>query len=67
MTLEEAKSEWLTVEEVAELLHCAVHTVYQWNSDGTGPQRYKFGKRVLYKLADVKAWMDTRAVEGNAS
>jgi excisionase family DNA binding protein len=48
----------MTVQDVAGYLGVPVATVYQWNSRGQGPQRYRLGKHVRYRRADVDAWVD---------
>lgn len=37
-------------------------TLYKKNSDGSGPRRYKVGKRVLYRRKDVEAWLEKQLV-----
>jgi excisionase family DNA binding protein len=51
----------MTVEAVAEYLGVPMATVYAWNSRETGPKRYRLGKHVRYRRADVDAWIDTQA------
>ena len=51
-----------TVEDLAEYFHVPVPTVYAWNSRGIGPKRYRVGKHVRYRRADVDAWLETQAV-----
>lgn len=46
----------LTITEVAEREGVPVGTVYQWNSNGTGPRYMKIGRHVRYRLADVIEW-----------
>ena len=48
----------MTVETVAEYLGVPVATVYAWNSRGLGPKRYRLGKHVRYRRADVEAWLE---------
>ncbi|MGY1705522.1 helix-turn-helix transcriptional regulator [Geodermatophilus sp. SYSU D00697] len=52
----------MTVQDVAAYLGVPVATVYQWNSRGQGPRRYRLGKHVRYRRADVDAWIDQVAV-----
>jgi excisionase family DNA binding protein len=51
----------MTVQDVAAYLGVPVATVYQWNSRGQGPKRYRLGKHVRYRRADVDAWVDRQA------
>ncbi len=48
----------MTVQDVAAYLGVPVATVFAWNSRGTGPKRYRVGKYVRYRQADVDAWVD---------
>lgn len=54
----------LTVGELAKALGVEVCTVYAYNSNGTGPKRYKVGKNIGYKKEDVQAWLESRAIGG---
>jgi excisionase family DNA binding protein len=51
----------MTVQDVAAYLGVPVATVYQWNSRGHGPTRYRLGKHVRYRRSDVEAWVDRQA------
>jgi excisionase family DNA binding protein len=53
-------SEYLTVEQVAAMLHVTRHTVYQRLRHGT-LTAHKSGKRWLFKLEDVEATMNPNA------
>lgn len=55
--------ELLTTEEVAGLLRTPVATIRYWRHLGTGPQGIKMGRRVLYREADVRRWIDAKLVE----
>lgn len=50
----------MTVEALAEYLGVPVATVYAWNSRSLGPRRYRLGKHVRYRRADVDAWVDAQ-------
>lgn len=47
---------WLTTEELAQRLRTAPGTVRYWRHAGKGPRGTKFGRRVLYDLAEVERW-----------
>lgn len=51
----------LTVADVAAYLGVPVATVYQWNSRGLGPKRYRVGKHVRYRMDDLDAWVEEQA------
>ena len=53
----------LTTEELADRERVPLATVHQWNHRGVGPRRMRVGKRILYRLSDVIAWEDSRAIE----
>ena len=50
-------SNYMTTAEVAELLRAPVETVRYWRHVGKGPTSFKLGRRVLYELADVEAFI----------
>ena len=58
-----SSASWLTTEDLAARMKVPVRTVHRWNTDGTGPRRYRFGRSVRYKLADVEAWEAEHAVD----
>ncbi|NNM44584.1 helix-turn-helix transcriptional regulator [Knoellia koreensis] len=47
----------LTTQEVADLTRVTVHTVRFWRKNGTGPQGFRLGKRVVYRERDVQTWV----------
>lgn len=47
----------LTTDELADYLRVPISTIYAWNHRGSGPKRMRVGKRVLYRLSDVEAWL----------
>jgi excisionase family DNA binding protein len=56
-------AENMTTEELAGYLRKTVATIYAMNSKGTGPRRIRIGKHVIYRKADVDAWLDSHAIE----
>ncbi len=50
----------LTPKDLSERYEVPIGTVYDWNSEGTGPRYLKIGKHVRYVMADVIAWERTR-------
>jgi excisionase family DNA binding protein len=54
-------SEYMTVQEVAERVRSTPGAVYQWRSRGEGPQAIRMGKRLLFRPADVEAWISAHA------
>jgi excisionase family DNA binding protein len=50
-------SEYLTTDELAELVRTPAETCRYWRSIGKGPESFKIGRRVLYARADVDEWL----------
>jgi excisionase family DNA binding protein len=50
-------SNYMTTVEVADALRAPVETVRYWRHVGKGPKSFKLGRRVLYDVADVEAWI----------
>ena len=53
-------SELLTMEEVAAYVRRPLATVRYWRYQGTGPKSARVGGRILYRRADVEAWVDAQ-------
>jgi predicted DNA-binding transcriptional regulator AlpA len=50
----------MNINEVAEYLRAPVETLRWWRMQGTGPQGFKLGRRIMYREADVEAWVEQR-------
>jgi hypothetical protein len=50
--------EFLTTQEAAELLRLSPRTLEKQRVLGGGPRFRKFGARVVYATADLRAWAD---------
>ncbi len=48
----------LRLPDVSELTGIPEATLRFWRHAGTGPRSAKFGRRVVYREADVLAWID---------
>lgn len=46
----------LTAKEVAARLRMTTDSLAHWRIKGTGPRYIKFGRKVLYPLAEVEAF-----------
>lgn len=55
-----ASHENLTTEEAAEYLRVCHRTLIRWRGQGTGPAYCKAGQRILYRRADLDAWLDAQ-------
>lgn len=53
---------YLSPEQVAGMLGVPLKTIYTWQSEGTGPQFYKVGKRVVYIESEVHEWVRSKVV-----
>lgn len=50
----------LRLPDVSELTGIPEATLRFWRHAGTGPRSAKFGRRVVYREADVLAWIDAQ-------
>lgn len=48
----------MTTSEVGDICRTPVETVRYWRHVGKGPKSFKLGRRVLYREADVLAWIE---------
>jgi hypothetical protein len=55
--------DYVSADQLAELLEVTPRTVARWHVERTGPPRTKVGKKVLYSLASVRAWLKDREEE----
>ena len=60
---------FLTTAEVAELVRAPAETVRYWRHVGKGPRSFKVpgGRRVLYAVEDVEAWLESARNGGEAA
>lgn len=49
--------ELLTITEAADLLRAPVATLRYWRHLGAGPRSFRLGRRVLYRIDDLHAWI----------
>ena len=54
---------YMTVEEFAAAARTTPSTVHHWRHHGKGPRGVKRGRRVLYRAAEVAAWLAGDAEE----
>ena len=53
--------EFLSDQELADMLGMTTRTTLRWRRDGTGPKYVRAGlRRVLYRRTDVPAWAASR-------
>ena len=53
--------ELLTITEAADLLRAPVATLRYWRHLDRGPKSFRLGRRVLYRRADLRTWIDAQA------
>ena len=58
---DDPRPDLLTISEAAELLRTPVATLRYWRHLGTGPASFRLGRRVLYRRADLRTWIDAHA------
>jgi len=56
----------LLPEEAADRLRLSKQTLANWRVAGTGPRFIKFGRRVLYPLAELEAF-EQRSLRSNTT
>lgn len=50
----------LRIAEVGEMTGVPENTLRYWRHQNTGPKSAKLGRRVVYREADVIAWIDAQ-------
>jgi len=55
---------FMTTSEVAELLRMPTESVRFWRHSGKGPASFKVGRRVLYAVEDVEAFVAAAKASG---
>ncbi|SOC51436.1 Helix-turn-helix domain-containing protein [Blastococcus aggregatus] len=53
--------ELLTITEAADVLRTPVATLRYWRHRNIGPKSFRLGRRVLYRRADLRTWIDGQA------
>ena len=60
------RDDLLTTAEVAQIMRAPVSTLRYWRYLGTGPHSFRLGRCVVYRRADVTAWLLEQAEAGRA-
>jgi len=58
--------DWLSIDDLAQLLGVPKETVYQWNRKGTGPDVTHVGRHVRYHRPAVDAWLSANTTKAGA-
>jgi hypothetical protein len=59
--------DFLTQHETAAQLKVCERTLYRWRRLSEGPPVTKIGRRVLYRLASLEAWLRAREQRGRVT
>jgi transcriptional regulator GlxA family with amidase domain len=62
-----AASELISIGDLAEQLRVSVRTVRRWQALGDAPVRLKRSRRLMYRRADIEAWLARLADGGTLS
>ncbi|WP_411815853.1 helix-turn-helix transcriptional regulator [Gordonia sp. SND2] len=57
----------LNTPEAAEYVNSTVATLNSWRYLGRGPAYIKLGRRVVYRVADLDAWLDANTITPGVS
>lgn len=57
---------YLTNDEAAGFLRLSPRTLEKQRVIGGGPRFRKFGRRVMYSVADLEVWADARSFEATS-
>tara|TARA_Y100001970_G_scaffold225716_1_gene278861 strand:+ start:4419 stop:4862 length:444 start_codon:yes stop_codon:yes gene_type:complete len=52
------QEQYLTINDLCELLSVTPKTVTSWRYRGVGPASFKAGKHVRYKRSDIDTWIE---------
>jgi hypothetical protein len=53
---------YCTTKQAADFLGLTLKALYNRHSKGLEPKPFKHGRRLLYKLADLRAWAESGEV-----
>lgn len=65
--MQKTRDEFLTTDELADLLAVPVRTVYAWRHARTGPRGVRIGRHLRYRRTDVDAWLEERYADEDAA
>ena len=57
---------YLTNDEAADYLRLSPRTLEKQRVIGGGPRLRRFGRRVMYAVADLNVWADSRSFEATS-
>ena len=59
--------ELLTISEVAAIVRAPIATLRYWRHLGQGPRSFRLGRRVVYRVGDLRAWIDAQSDASDAA
>ena len=59
-------SEYLRTEQAAEFLNLSKSALEKFRIRGEGPTYLKGGKIVLYKISDLREWLESRRFQSTS-
>jgi hypothetical protein len=60
------QSSFLTPHDLATRWNTTPNTLSQWRWNGRGPQFFKIGRRVLYKIHDIEIFEDEKCYQNTS-
>lgn len=57
---------YLNAEETGRHIGTAVQTLARWRCEGGGPPFFRVGRKIMYGLKDLTAWMNARRVSSTS-
>lgn len=55
----------MTLAEAAAYLRTPIATLYWWRHNHIGPPSFKIGRRVCYRLSELREWVDRQSGEAS--
>ena len=52
--------DFLTLQEVAEILRVPVNTLRWWRQRGDGPPFFKIGRHLVTTIGDLRVWLQAQ-------
>jgi hypothetical protein len=57
---------YLNAEEASQFIGAAVQTLARWRCEGGGPPFIRVGRKIMYAIDDLIAWMNARRVSSTS-
>lgn len=66
MTETDTRTEFLSLQEVAQKLGVTEKALYHWRYGGVGPPSYRIGGRIKYRIDELEEWIKAQRSQGAA-